>query len=87
MVLEVTKSKKILGLPPLVVSPIDLGRLVREIESIDDRFLQLGLRHTSHSAGLMPKTSQLMDQTVELNKLNLLHLADRKLLHQFFIVN
>jgi F0F1-type ATP synthase delta subunit len=31
----------------------------------------------------MPKTSQLMDHTIELNKLNLLHEADRKHLQQF----
>ncbi len=84
MVPEVKKSKKTLGLPILVISPTDLGRLTRELELIDDNFLQLGLRQGKGEIK-MPRTTQLMDQTVQLNKLNLLQAVDRKLLQQFLL--
>jgi len=35
---------KTLSLPVLVSSPVDVGRLVRELEMIDETLLQLGLR-------------------------------------------
>jgi ribosomal protein L30/L7E len=50
-----------LVLPMLVASPVDVGRLQRELTSIDEALVQLGLRK-SGSEVKMPKTSQLMDQ-------------------------
>lgn len=76
------ETKKIVGLPVLVTSPVDVGRLIREVETIDETLEQLTLRKTGDEIK-MPKTTQLMDQMVELNKLNLLVLADRQLLKQF----
>lgn len=76
------KTKKIKGLPVLVASPLDVGRLVRELEAIDEALLQLGLRKAG-SEVKMPKTSRLMDQVIELNQLNLLQPAERLLLQQF----
>jgi F0F1-type ATP synthase delta subunit len=67
-----------------VSSPVDVGRLTREIEAIDESLLQLGLRKGG-SEIKMPKTTQLMDQLIELNKLNLLQAEDRKLLLQFLV--
>jgi len=76
------KPKAMVGLPTFVTSPADVGRLIREVEAIDDHLLQLGLRHPG-SEVKMPKTSQLMDQTISLNKLNLLVADDRKSLAEF----
>src|SRR5438046_2381553 len=72
-------EKHLVGLPLLVVGPVDVGRLIRELEAIDDQLLQAHLRNTESR---LPKMSQLMEQTVELNKLNLLHDTDRKRLHE-----
>ena len=67
-------------MPIQVVGLVDVARLLRELEAIDDALLQLGLR-TGGAAVKMPKTTLLMDKTVELNKLNLLNEADRKALN------
>lgn len=70
-----------LKLPVLVTGPIDLGRLIRELKDLEDALLQLGLREGGSKVKL-PKTSRLMDQVTELNKLNLLQETDRtKLKH------
>lgn len=72
-------EKHLVGLPLLVVGPVDVGRLIRELEAIDNHLLQAHLRNTE---GRLPKMSQLMEQTTELNKLNLLHETDRKRLQE-----
>jgi hypothetical protein len=59
-----------------------VGRLIRELELIDNTLLQLGLR-AGGSEIKLPKTSHLMDQTVQVNKLNLLQAEDRAVLRQF----
>lgn len=69
-------------LPVLVVSPSDVGRLLRELEELDGTLLDRTLRKSGKEANML-KASQLMEQTVELNKLNLLHDADRLQLRQF----
>lgn len=71
-----------LGLPALVASPADVGRLIHELKLIDEALLQLGLRDGG-TAVKMPKTSQLMDLMIQLNKLNLLRAADRAALGQY----
>jgi hypothetical protein len=76
---DATGTKHMVGLPLLVVGPVDVGRLVRELEAIDNYLLQAKLRNTESR---LPRVSQLMEQTVELNKLNLLHEADRKQLQE-----
>ena len=75
-------TKRIQGLPVLVTSPLDVARLVRELEAIDEALLQLDLRQPGAEVK-MPKTSRLMDQVILLNELNLLHPEDRLLLQQF----
>ncbi len=70
-----------ISLPTLVVGPVDVGRLIRELEAINEALLELGLRAGGQEVKL-PKTSLLLDQTVELNKLNLLHESDRQTLSQ-----
>ncbi len=70
-----------ISLPALVVSRVDVGRLLRELEAIDEQLLQLGLRH-SGAATQLPKTSRLLEETAELNKCNLLQADDRHQLRQ-----
>ncbi|HXE09973.1 MAG TPA: hypothetical protein VN554_00940 [Verrucomicrobiae bacterium] len=79
---ETKEKTRVLQLPVLVVSPTDVGRLIRELEQIDDGLLQLGLRAGGDQVK-MPKTSRLMDQAVAENKLNLLQKPDRAVLLQF----
>jgi hypothetical protein len=75
-------APKTLGLPPLVSSPADVGRLIRELEAIDERFLQLKLRRGGGQPSL-PKTSYLLDRLAGLNGFNLLDGNDRQRLRDF----
>ncbi len=75
-------TRSMTGLPTQVTSPVDVDRLIREVEAIDNALLQLGMR-SGGSEVQLPRISHLMEQTVELNKLNLLQPADRELLAQF----
>ena len=68
------------SLPVLVAGPIDVGRLIRELETLDTMLLQTKLKDGDAS---MPKTSRLMGQLVELNKLNIGDEAQRKQLLAF----
>jgi hypothetical protein len=74
--------KQVTHLPLLVISPGDINRLGRELDAIDDGLPEDTVRKDDDSAKA-PKTSQLMDQLVDLNKLNLAHKGDRQLLGQF----
>jgi hypothetical protein len=79
-----TAAPKTLELPVTVAGPADVGRLVNEIETIDDTLLQLGIRSGGESTKLQ-KTSRLMDQTVHANRLNLLKKPDRTALREFLV--
>lgn len=59
-----------LQLPLQVGSPVDVGRLLREIEALDALLSQAKLRNDNEVK--MPKTTLLLDSTVQLNKLDLL---------------
>lgn len=72
-------------LPSLVAGPVDVARLIRELDLIDDSLLQLSLR-SGGSPVKMPKTSYLMEKTIQLNKLNLLHQDDRAILKRYLEV-
>lgn len=82
MAREAAAAKKSLVLPVAVASPVDVGRLIRELEQIDGMMLQLGLRKAG-SETTLPKTSQIMNQAVEANHLNLLQKPDRETLKEF----
>lgn len=75
---------KKLALPVMVVGPIEIGRLVRELADIDEALLQLGIREGGKTTK-MPQTSRQMDELIEHNKLNLLHDDDRKELTAFLV--
>lgn len=74
--------KQVTHLPLLAAAPSDIARLRRELDSIGDALLQSEVRDGANKVRL-PRTSQLMDQLAELNKLNLLYKTDRQLLAQF----
>lgn len=69
-----------LKLPVSVVGPVDLGRLIRELESLDNELMQQELRAGTEVK--LPKTSKLLDQTIQLNKTDLLKPEARKQLQQ-----
>lgn len=75
-------SDSIIHFPLSVVTKVDVGRLLREIEQIDN-FLQQASIRTPGTSVKMPKTSRLFDETIEVNKLNMLHDDDRKRLFDF----
>lgn len=71
-----------LHLPLSIVTKVDVGRLIRELDQID-AFLKGAAIRQPGTAVKMPRTSRLLDETVEINKLNLLHEEDRIRLIQF----
>lgn len=81
MALKEESTKPQFVLPVLVSSTVDIGRLLRELGDIDESLLQLQLRKTGGEIK-MPKTSHLMDQLLQANKLNLLKDTDRQVLKQ-----
>jgi F0F1-type ATP synthase delta subunit len=74
---------KMVGLPISVASPVDLGRVLRELEAIDSTLNQSAIRGEQVQA--LPKMSEMLNQVVELNKLDLLQETHRKLLAQFLV--
>lgn len=64
-------------LPVTIASPADVGRLLRELQNVDEQMLQLGLRQPGGTVSL-PRVSQLLEATVQLNKVNLLQPDDRQ---------
>jgi F0F1-type ATP synthase delta subunit len=70
-----------LQLPTTIVTQLELNRLVREADLIDDSLRQAGLR-TGGEATTLPKASQLLNDLVTSNNLNLLHEPDRKLVRE-----
>ncbi len=77
------KAAAALTLPVAVIGPIDVGRLIRELQAIDETALQAGLRQGEVPAAKLPKTSQLMDQTASANKLDLMKKTDRDRLKRY----
>lgn len=65
-----------LKLPVTVIGQTDVGRLIRELKAIDEQLLQLSIRQPGSEVKLS-KTTQIMDQLVSTNKLNLLQPSDR----------
>lgn len=72
-------TKKLVGLPLLAARPVDIGRLLRELESIEAVVSRAKLVAKDDDLKL-PKTSQLMDKVIEINELDMTKASDRKLL-------
>ena len=77
-----TQNDAYLQFPLSVVTKVDVGRMVREMEQIDGFLKQSEIRAPG-TQPKMPKTSRLFDETVEVNKLNMLQEADRTRLFAF----
>lgn len=71
-----------LRLPLSVVTKVDVGRLIRELEQIDTFLKGAAIRQPGTPVS-MPRTSRLLDETAEVNKLNLLREDDRARLLEF----
>lgn len=69
-------------LPAGIVTTNDVGHLAKEAEAVNDFLYQAAIRQPGSSLQL-PKASKLFNEIVELNKLNMLHESDRKVLNQF----
>lgn len=69
-------------LPLGVVTKVDVGRLVRETEALDNFLRQAAIREPG-TAVKLPRTSKLLDETISMNRLNVLHEADRTRLFEF----
>lgn len=71
-----------LVLPVSVVGRIDVGRLLREAEALDEFLNQAAIRKPGTPVK-MPKTSRLMDEILQINQLNVLHEKERQQLLDF----
>jgi hypothetical protein len=71
-----------LSLPLSIVTKVDVGRLIRELEQIDGFLKGAAIREPGTPVD-MPRVSRLLDETATINKLNLLHDDDRKRLIDF----
>lgn len=71
-----------LQLPISVISRVDVGRLLREVDALDDFLKQSAIREPGTPIKL-PRTSRLFDETVTANQINVLHDEDRRRLKVF----
>ncbi len=77
-----THDTKKIELPNSVVGVMDVSRLAREMESLDDFMHQSSIREPGTTMSL-PKMSKLLDAVATNNDLNLLKKEDRATLRQF----
>lgn len=68
-----------LRLPNIIISPVDVARLLRELRSLDDFFVSAKTRQ-SGTAMQLPKLSRPLDQLSHDNSLNLLDESQRQAL-------
>jgi hypothetical protein len=73
-----------LSLPMAVVSKVDVGRLLREVEALDNFLTQAAIREPG-TAIKLPKTSRLLDELISQNKVNPLLQEDRSRLMHFLM--
>lgn len=76
------ESSSYIALPLSVVGIVDVGRLIREIEALDQFFSAASVRAPG-TQPKMPRTSRVLDEVLQLNKINGLIEADRKRLLDF----
>ncbi len=69
-------------LPLQVASPVDVGRMQRELTAINEQLTQAELRD-DNSETRLPKTTNLLDQTLQLNTLDLTNAGQRQQLLTF----
>lgn len=78
---ELANNNSFLALPNNVIGRVDVGRLLREAEALDNFLSQANLRQPGKPTN-MPKTSKLLDEVIMVNKINVLVESERnRLLH------
>lgn len=77
-----TKTDNILQLPLSVVGRVDIGRLVREVEALEN-YLETNIIRDPSTTPKMPKTSRLLDDIIIQNKIDPFKETDRERLKQF----
>ncbi len=79
-----TSEKPGLKLPVLVYGLVEVRRLKREVEGLDDFIRQAAIREPGKQAAL-PRVTRLLDALSADNGRNLLQEADREEIHKFLI--
>jgi len=77
-------NQQIMVLPLGVVGKIDVGRLLREVEGLENFMRQSAIRQPGASQK-PPRTSRMLDEIIQTNKLNVLIEADRARLLSFLV--
>lgn len=72
-----------LALPTLVFGIIEVRRLSRELEALEEYMHQAGLREAGERQDTLPRVSRLLDEISAANNLNLLQSDDRQKLADF----
>jgi hypothetical protein len=80
----VADQSEFLSLPLGVVSRVDLGRLLREVEVLDEFLKQAAIREPGTPVQA-PKTSRMLDDILATNKINVLVEEDRNRLLSFLM--
>ena len=70
-------------LPTLIFGLVEVRRLKREIEALNDYLAQAAIRNAGEAGNLLPRVSRLLEALAAENHLNLLQSADRLALHDF----
>lgn len=80
MAAKPAKAENRIELPFSAVTRADIGRLLRETESVDNFLRQAAIRQPGTTVKL-PRTSRLYDEIIAANKLNMLQESDRQNLY------
>jgi F0F1-type ATP synthase delta subunit len=73
-----------LELPTVIFGPVEINRLLRELETLEDFLRQSNIREPGKQPAL-PKTSRTLEAIAGNNNLNLLTANDLKKLQQFLV--
>lgn len=74
-----------LALPVLAVGKVDVGRLLREVQALDNFLRQAAIRQPGTQPAKLPKTSRLLDDLLQTNRINVLHEEERNRLLNFLM--
>ncbi|MGH7158240.1 MAG: hypothetical protein ACREGD_04210 [Candidatus Saccharimonadales bacterium] len=72
------RETQVFALPTQVFGVVEVRRLSRELEALDEYMRQAGLREAGGKQDTLPRTSRLLDATASENHLNLLQPGDRQ---------
>lgn len=64
--------------PDRLVGLVELSRVIRELEMLNESLHQASIRTPGSKPASLPKTSKLLDETAELNKVSLLDGTQRE---------